>query len=205
MTYPVPPSLHPSQSSVIFFHSRLFTPAILRSRSTLSLDLIFGLHLFSLPHCSIYLPCSLCQSFLTHSLIVSSPSQSASNYTVILVFVHSHLFSSFPIFFSRFTLYILRTQSSCLSISASVPNLYTQDGTTQASKAFPFSCFFHFLSHVILSTLIHAAAPACNLLCTSLLGLVDIHIHVMDVFRQFNHGFSFLLTQSTIRLQRHRF
>ena len=162
--------------------------------------------IFSLPHCSIYLPCSLCQSFLTHSLIVSSPSQSASNYTVILVFIHSD-HSSFLILFSRFTLYILRTQLflSCLSISASVPNLYTQVGTTQASKAFPLSCFFHFLSQVICSTVIHPAAPACNLLCTSLLGLVDIHIHVMDVFRQFNHGFPFILTQSTIRLQRHRF
>ena len=75
------------------------------------------------------------------------------------------------------TLHILRTQlfsaicifSSCLSASASVPNPYIQAGTTQPSNTFAFSCFFSFLSHVTPSTLLHAAAPACTLLCISLL------------------------------------
>ena len=63
------------------------------------------------------------------------------------------------------TLRILRTQlfsaicifSSCLSVSASVPYPYKQAGTTQASNTFPFSCFFSFLSHIMPSTLLHAA------------------------------------------------
>ena len=34
---------------------------------------------------------------------------------------------------------------------------------------FSFSCFFSFLSHIMASTLLHAAAPASTLLCLSLL------------------------------------
>ena len=120
MTYPVQPSLHPLQSSVILSHSRLFTPAITRSRSTLSLKLNFGIHLFSLPHCSIYLPCSLYQSFLTYYLDVSSPSQSASNYTVILVFVHSDHFSSFHIIYLLVSLYIF-SEPNCFLLSLASP------------------------------------------------------------------------------------
>ena len=75
------------------------------------------------------------------------------------------------------TLYILQIQlfsticvfSSCLSVSASVPNLYIQAGTMEASNTFPFSCFFSFLSHIMPSTLLHVAGLACTLLCMYLL------------------------------------
>ena len=74
------------------------------------------------------------------------------------------------------SLHILRSQLfsaicifSCLSASASVPNPYIQADTTQASNTFPFSCFFSFLFHIMPSTLLHAAALGCILLCISLL------------------------------------
>ena len=79
------------------------------------------------------------------------------------IFLGSFAYSSNPVVFCY--LYLLL----CLSVSASVPNPYIQTGTTQASNTFPFSCFLNFLSHIMPSTILPAAVPACILLCIYLL------------------------------------
>ena len=58
---------------------------------------------------------------------------------------------------------------SCVSVSATVSSPYAQAGATQASNTFSFSCFINFMSHLVPSILLYAAAPACSLLCVSLL------------------------------------
>ena len=110
-------------------------------------------------------PCSFWQSVIAHSLHMSCPSHSASDYFHLKCFFVPISSLDFFIFLlsSWVALHILRTQLfsaicnfSCLSVSASVPNPYIQTGTTQASNT-PFSCFFTFftfLCHKMTSTLL---------------------------------------------------
>lgn len=57
-----------------------------------------------------------------------------------------------------------------ISVEVCVSNPYTQVGLCTLPTLLPvFVCFFNVMSHLILSTLLHAAAQASTLLCTSLL------------------------------------
>ena len=79
---------------------------------------------------------------------------------------------------SRVILHILLTQlfyathnlPSCLSIRASISSPYKHAGTTCTSSTFfLINCFFSLLSHIIPSTLFHAATPAYITVCIGLL------------------------------------
>ena len=104
--------LHLLQSSAILSHSML-----LRSVLTLSLHLNFCLPL--LPPSSIFH--ALSQSFRSHSLYVSCPSQSASYYLHFRRFVILISSLNFLIFLlsSCFSLHILLTQLFCAICSSS--------------------------------------------------------------------------------------
>ena len=148
--------LHFPLSSVMVFHSWPFVPALSRSCLTQSFYRSFGLPLLLLPPSSAF-------NALFDSL--SSPIHCTCPAHLILLqatfifrcfFMPISSLNSFIFLLSSWvTLHILRTQlifaicifSSCLSVSASVPNPHIQAGTTQASNTFPFSCFFSFLSH----------------------------------------------------------
>ena len=158
------------------FHSWLFIPALSRSRLTQSFHHIFGLPLLLPPSSAFH---ALFDS-LSSLILCTCPAHLIllpATFIFRCFFMPISSLNSFIFLLSSWvTLHILQTQLfsaicifSCLSVSANVPNPYTQAGTTQASNTFPFSCFFSFQSHIMPSTRLHAAAPACTLLCISLL------------------------------------
>ena len=165
-------------SSAMVFHSWPFVPALSRSRLTQSFHHSFGLPLLLLPPSSAFQ--ALFDS-LSSLILGTCPARLILLLATFIFRCFLMLISSLNSFIfllsSWVTLHILWTQlfsaicifSSCLSVSASVPHPYIQAGTTQASNSFTFSCFFIFLSHIMPSTLLHAAAPASTLLCIVLL------------------------------------
>ena len=156
----------------MIFHSWPFVPALAKSRLTLSFHRSFGLPFLLLPPASAFH--ALFDS-LSSLILCTCPAHLILLPTTFILGVfscQSLLSISSP---SWVTLHILQTQLfsaictfSCLSVSVRLPNPYIQAGTTQVSNTFPFSCFFSFISHIMPSTLLHAAAPACTL-CISLL------------------------------------
>ena len=140
-----------SLSSAVVFHSLSFVPALSRSRLTQSVHRSFGLPLLLLPPSSAFY--ALFDS-LSSPILCTCPAHLIllpATFIFRCFFIPISSLNSFTFLLSSWvTLHILQTQlfsaifSSCLSVSASVPNPYIQAGTTQASNTFPFSCFFSF-------------------------------------------------------------